>query len=207
MFYDYLVVGAGFCGAVIAEQIASRLQAKVLLIDRRDHVAGNAYDLPDHNGVIIHKYGPHIFHQILKGSSNTSTRFTEWMPYEHKVLGIVNDRFVPLPINFTSLELIFGVTEGTRLIKLLTDEFGLEAKVSILKMRQSSARDVRRIGEIIYENVFLHYNLKQWGIPPEDSIILYQDVCPSTCHVTIDTFKIVFNICLATVSLVFLNGC
>ncbi|MFT3722173.1 MAG: UDP-galactopyranose mutase [Hyphomonadaceae bacterium] len=166
--FDWLIVGAGFTGATLAERIASQLEKRVLLVDRRDHVGGNAYDSLDAQGVLIHPYGPHIFHTNSKRIFEYLSRFTSWRFYEHRVRGLVDDQFVPLPFNLTSVDMVFGRQEGTRLTKLLTDEFGLGNKVPILKMRESSSRDIRRIADLIYEKVFLHYTVKQWGLRPDE---------------------------------------
>jgi UDP-galactopyranose mutase len=163
-----LVVGAGFSGAVVAERVAAVLGRRVLVIDRRVHVAGNAYDPTDSHGVVIHEYGPHIFHTNAPHVAEYLSRFTSWRPYEHRVRGLVDGEWVPLPFNMTSFEILFGEVEGQRLIKLLTDEFGIEVKAPILKMRESASRDVRRIADLIYEKVFLHYTKKQWGLTPEE---------------------------------------
>ena len=168
MARTYLVVGAGFTGAVLAERIASQLGARVLLIDRRHHVGGNAYDHANEVGVIVHRYGPHIFHTNAPRVARYLSRFTDWRAYEHRVRGLVDGQFVPLPFNLTSMELVFGMQEGTRLNKLLTDEFGLEVKVPILSMRASASRDVRKVADFIYERVFLHYTTKHWGMSPEE---------------------------------------
>lgn len=163
-----LIVGAGFTGAVLAERIAAGLGEKVVLIDQRDHIGGNAYDYLNEHGVLIHKYGPHIFHTNAPRIVEYLSGFTEWRPYEHRVLGLVCGKWVPLPFNLTSMEQVFGMTEGTRLNGLLIDEFGAGERVPILKMRQSASPDVRRVADTIYENVFLHYTAKQWGMRPED---------------------------------------
>jgi UDP-galactopyranose mutase len=163
----WLVVGAGFTGAVMAERIASVLGERVLLIDRRDHVGGNAYDRADQHGVVVHKYGPHIFHTNSERVARHLSQFTAWRPYEHRVRGFVDGRMIPVPFNLTSLERSFGGAEGRRLGKILTDEFGLGANVPILKMRESPAREVRRVADFVYENVFLHYTTKQWSLSPE----------------------------------------
>lgn len=168
MTRTYLVVGAGFTGAVIAERIASVLGDRVVLIDRRDHIGGNAYDCENAFGVIIHRYGPHIFHTNAQRVMDYLSRFTGWRRYEHRVRGLIEGQFVPLPFNLTSMELVFGVQEGERLNKLLTDEFGVGVKVPILSMRKSASRDVRRVADFIYEHVFLHYTLKQWGMAPDE---------------------------------------
>ncbi|PTM41752.1 UDP-galactopyranose mutase [Bosea sp. 124] len=163
-----LIVGAGFSGAVIAERIASQLGRHVLLIDQRTHIAGNAYDCLDEHGVLIHKYGPHIFHTNSQRVVTYLSQFTGWTPYEHRVRGLVEGEWVPLPFNLTSFEILFGRSEGQRLIKLLTDEFGVGIKVPILDMRNSASGDVRRVADLLYEKVFLHYTVKQWGLRPEE---------------------------------------
>lgn len=164
----HLVVGAGFTGAAIAERIATVLQERVILIDRRDHIGGNAYDCKNDAGVIMHRYGPHIFHTNSPRVAEYLSRFTTWRFYEHRVRGLVSGQFVPLPFNFTSMELVYGMQEGERLNRLLTDEFGVDVKVPILKMRESASSDIRRISDFIYESVFLHYTMKQWGMKPDE---------------------------------------
>lgn len=161
-----LIVGAGFTGAVIAERLASEGH-KVVLIDQRPHIGGNAFDHLDEHGVLVHKYGPHIFHTNATRIVDYLSRFTGWRPYEHRVLGLVQDKWVPLPFNLTSLELVFGEAEGGRIGRLLMDEYGTEVKVPILKMRESASEDIRRIADFIYENVFFHYTAKQWDLAPE----------------------------------------
>jgi UDP-galactopyranose mutase len=168
MKFRYLVVGAGFTGAVLAGRIASQLGERVLLIDRSSHIGGNAYDHLDDSGVLVHRYGPHIFHTNAWKVVEYLSRFTTWRPYEHRVRGWIDGQFVPLPFNLTSMELVYGAQEGRRLNKLLVDEFGLQMKVPILKMQQSETPAVRRVADLIYEKVFLHYTIKQWGVRPEE---------------------------------------
>ena len=160
-------MGAGFTGAVLAERIATQLGQSVVVIDRRSHIAGNAYDHVDQYGVEVHRYGPHIFHTNSAGVAGYLSRFTAWRPYEHKARGWVDGHLIPVPFNFTSMEMLFGESEGQRLNKQLADEYGAGNKVPILKMRASRSRDVRKIADIIYEKIFLHYNIKQWGVPPD----------------------------------------
>lgn len=162
-----LIVGAGFSGAVMAERIATVLDRRVLIIDRRTHIAGNAFDEYDAHGVLIHRYGPHIFHTNSQSVVEYLSRFTDWTSYEHRVRGLVDGEFIPLPFNLTSFEILYGAIEGRRLAKLLTDEFGMEVKVPILKLRSSKSADVRKVADLIYEKVFLHYTMKQWGLTPE----------------------------------------
>src|SRR5881397_2293695 len=105
--YDYLIVGAGFAGSVLAERLASQHGARVLLIDRRPHVGGNAYDEPNEAGILYHKYGPHIFHTNSDQVVDYLSQFTKWRPYEHRVLAQVRGQLVPIPINRTTLNLLF----------------------------------------------------------------------------------------------------
>jgi UDP-galactopyranose mutase len=131
--YDYLVVGAGFAGSVLAERLASQHDAKVLVIDRRPHIAGNAFDHEDEAGVLIHQYGPHIFHTNSDEIVDYLSKFTEWRPYEHRVLAEVRGQLVPIPINRTTLNALFG-------LDLQTDEEAAE----YLATRPSRWRRSRR---------------------------------------------------------------
>ena len=107
--FDYLIVGAGFAGSVLAERLATELDKRVLLIDRRPHIAGNAYDHYNDAGLLIHRYGPHIFHTNSTQVVNYLSRFTKWRPYEHKVLAHVDEQLVPIPINLTTLVKLYGI--------------------------------------------------------------------------------------------------
>src|SRR3954470_9723503 len=107
--YDFLVVGAGFAGATIAERLARVAGQRVLVIDRRDHIAGNAYDYVDQHGVLVHKYGPHIFHTNSEKVVDYLSQFTDWRPYEHRVLASVDGRLVPMPINRTTINTLYGL--------------------------------------------------------------------------------------------------
>src|SRR5688572_18107473 len=106
--FDYVIVGAGFAGSVLAERLARDLGKKVLLCDKRPHIGGNAYDFYDDDGILIHKYGPHIFHTASARIFEYLSRFTAWRPYEHRVVASVAEKLVPFPINLTTLELLYG---------------------------------------------------------------------------------------------------
>ena len=108
--YDWLVVGAGFAGSVLAERLASQRNEKVLLIDRRPHVGGNAYDRHDSSGILIHQYGPHIFHTNSKAIFEHLSQFTEWRHYEHRVLAEVDGIQVPIPINLTTINKLYDLS-------------------------------------------------------------------------------------------------
>jgi UDP-galactopyranose mutase len=165
--YDWLIVGAGFSGATLAERIASELGQKVLLIDRRNHIAGNAYDEPAKNGILIHKYGPHIFHTNSAKVWSYLSRFTEWRPYYHHVLAVVEGKQVPIPFNLNTIYALFPPRMAETLTQTLIDSFGYGKKVPILKLRETEDKDLKFLGDYIYSNVFDLYTRKQWGLSPE----------------------------------------
>jgi UDP-galactopyranose mutase len=161
--YDYLVVGAGFAGSVIAERLASQLDARVLVIDKRPHVAGNAYDHLDEAGVLIHQYGPHIFHTNSDEIVGYLSQFTQWRPYQHRVLAQVRGQLVPIPINRTTLNKLFG-------LDLRTDEEAAAYLASraetVEEIRTSEDVVINAVGRELYELFFQGYTRKQWGIDP-----------------------------------------
>jgi UDP-galactopyranose mutase len=163
--YDYLVVGAGFAGSVIAERLASEHGAHVLVIDRRPHVAGNAYDHLDEAGILIHQYGPHIFHTNSDEIFDYLSNFTAWRPYEHKVLAHVRDQLVPIPINRTTLNKLFG-------LDLETDEEAAAYLASraepVDEIKTSEDVVINAVGRELYELFFQGYTRKQWGIDPSE---------------------------------------
>ena len=168
MKVDWLIVGAGFTGCTLAERIASQLDRRVLLVDRRSHVGGNAYDCYDQHGMLVHKYGPHIFHTNSKKVWNYLSRFTEWRPYFHHVLATVEGKRVPLPFNLNSMAALMPARYAEKLECLLLQNFGMGAKVPILKLREVANDDLRFLANYIYENVFYGYTLKQWEYKPEE---------------------------------------
>jgi len=163
--YDYLIVGAGFAGSVLAERLASQHGARVLLIDRRPHIGGNAYDEPNDDGILYHKYGPHIFHTNSEQVWDYLSQFTEWRPYEHKVRAIVRDKMVPIPINRTTLNELFG-------LDLKTDEEAAEYLASraepVENIRTSEDVVINAVGKELYELFFQGYTRKQWGLDPSE---------------------------------------
>lgn len=168
MKYDYIVVGSGFAGATIAERIANELNKKVLIIEKRDHIGGNMYDYENENGIIIHKYGPHLFHTNLDNVYEYVKKFGEWFSYEHRVLGKVQDKLVPIPFNLTSIEESFEEDKSSKLKKILLEEFGEGKKIPILELKNHHDKDINELAEFIYENVFLYYTMKQWDQKPDE---------------------------------------
>lgn len=168
MKYDWLIVGAGFTGTVIAERLASQRDQKVLVIDRRNHVAGNAYDAPDEQGILVHHYGPHIFHTASKKIWDYLSGFTAWRPYYHHVLGVVDGHAVPVPFNLNALYALLPPRMADTLSDKLIAQFGFGTKVPILKMQQTADAELNWLANYVYEKVFLGYTVKQWGLKPEE---------------------------------------
>lgn len=167
MKVDYVIVGAGFTGATLAERLASELGKTVLVVDRRDHIGGNAYDEYTEQGLLIHRYGPHIFHTHSAKVFAYLSQFTEWRPYQHRVLAEVDGRKIPLPFNLQSLHLLFPTRLAERLEEKLVTRYGWNSQVPILRLREEEDPDLRFLAEFIYEKIFLNYTLKQWGVRPE----------------------------------------
>ena len=163
--YDVMVVGAGFAGAVMAERLAADGGKKVLVVDRRPHVGGNAFDEYDANGVLIHRYGPHIFHTNSEEIFDYLSRFTKWRPYEHRVLAAVDDMLVPMPINRTTLNMLYGLDLKTE------DEAAafLAAQAEpVSVVRTSEDVVISAVGRELYEKFFQGYTRKQWGLDPSE---------------------------------------
>ncbi|WP_434706632.1 UDP-galactopyranose mutase [Pseudomonas sp. D4-18] len=160
--YDYLIVGAGFAGSVLAERLADGLGKRVLLIDRRDHIGGNAYDHLDEAGVLVHRYGPHIFHTNAQRIIDYLSRFTEWRPYEHRVLAQVDGHQVPIPINLTTLNTLFGLSMD----EAQAEAFLAQRAEPVETIRTSEDVVINQIGQELYEKFFRGYTRKQWGLDP-----------------------------------------
>ncbi len=162
--FDYLIVGAGFAGSVIAERLARGLNKKVLLIDRRNHIGGNAYDCYDDHGLLIHKYGPHIFHTASREVFDFLSRFTAWRQYQHKVLASVDGQLVPIPINLDTINRLYGLN----LTSFEMEEFLASRAEKIETMKTSEDVVVGKVGRELYEKFFRGYTRKQWGLDPSE---------------------------------------
>lgn len=165
--FDAVIVGAGITGAVMAERLAS-VGKKVLVIERRQHVAGNCYDEVNDNGILVHKYGPHLFHTDDTQVWEYLSRFTEWQLYQHRVQAVIDGKTVPIPFNFNTLHEVFPPSLANRLESTLLENFEYGAKVPILELKRSASSDLRFLADFIYEKIFLHYTEKQWGLSPEE---------------------------------------
>lgn len=166
--FDAVVVGCGFAGAVCASELARNGKKRVLIIEKRDHIGGNMYDEYDEAGVLVHKYGPHIFHTSSKLAADYMQKFTKTIPYEHRVKADIFGTYMPVPFNKTSMEIAFGPERANELTHKLIKKFGNEVKVTINELRQEEDKDLSEIADYVYENVFLHYTEKQWGLTPEE---------------------------------------
>ncbi|HEX5720267.1 MAG TPA: UDP-galactopyranose mutase [Thermoanaerobaculia bacterium] len=160
--FDYLIVGAGYAGSVLAERLARGAGKKVLLVDRRPHIGGNAYDCYDDAGILIHKYGPHIFHTNSKEVFEYLSEFTEWRPYEHRVRASVDGQLVPIPINLDTINQLYGLKLNSMEVETFFASMA-EARESI---RTSEDVVVARVGRELYEKFFRGYTRKQWGLDP-----------------------------------------
>ncbi|WP_286937914.1 UDP-galactopyranose mutase [Achromobacter sp. UBA4530] len=165
--YDVVIVGTGFAGSILAERLASQNNKRVLLIEQRDHIAGNMYDYRDDHGVMVHKYGPHLFRTNSPRVLSYISQFTDWEPYQHRVLAHVQGQLVPVPFNLTSLEKLLP-EQAADLKELLVSEFGMDVKVPVSVLRKHSDQRVRDLGEFIFQNIYLNYTTKQWGDKPEN---------------------------------------
>ena len=161
MKYDYIIVGAGFAGAVAAERLASQYNKKILIVEKRNHIGGNAYDEYDEHGILIHKYGPHIFHTNSIKVFEYLSQFTEWRFYEHRVFAKLNSELYPIPINRTTINKLYGKN-------FVTDEevqkYYDSVKRKIYSITNSEDKILSQVGDDLFKKFFKHYTKKQWGI-------------------------------------------
>lgn len=166
--YDCIIAGAGIAGAVAARKLAEEKDKKVLVIERRNHIGGNCYDEPDAYGILIHNYGPHIFHTEIEEVYEFLSRFTDWYLFGHEVVALVDSKLIPIPFNLNTLHQIYDQDKADCLEKKLVDACGENSRVPIMQLRENEDPDIREIAQFVYENVFLKYTMKQWGQKPEE---------------------------------------
>ena len=169
--YDTLVVGAGYAGSILAERLAAGRGDRVLVVDRRDHIAGNAYDYVDEHGVLVHRYGPHIFHATSPKIVEYLSRFTEWHPYEHRVLARVGEQLLPIPINRTTINELYGLDLRT---EAEMEAFLADRAEPVEQVANSEDVVVAKVGRDLYEKFFRGYTRKQWQRDPSE---LHASVC------------------------------
>ena len=161
--YDYLVVGAGLAGSVMAERLAS-LGKKILLVDSRCHIGGNTYDFYNEHGILVHKYGPHIFHTNSREVFEYLGQFTQWRPYEHRVLASVDGMMVPIPINLTTINTLYGLN----LCSEEVEDWLLSRAEKKDRLVTSEDVVVNKVGRELYEKFFRGYTRKQWDLDPSE---------------------------------------
>ena len=162
--FDYLIVGAGFAGSVLAERLANVLEKKVLIVDQRDHIGGNAYDYYNKDGILIHKYGPHIFHTNSRKVFDYLSQFTTWRPYEHRVLASVDGQLVPIPINLDTINKLYSLQLNSSEVEAF-----FESKAEkIPRVVTSEDVVVSKVGRELYEKFFKGYTRKQWDLDPSE---------------------------------------
>lgn len=164
--YDCIIVGAGIAGAVTARKLAENGK-KVLIIEKRNHIGGNCYDYVDDNGILIHKYGPHIFHTNSDEVYEYLSRFTKWYDYHHEVLAFVDDKYIPVPFNLNTLAMVFDSDKATELREKLIEKYGYGSRIAIMELMNDTDEDIRKVADFVYHNIFLKYTMKQWGQTPE----------------------------------------
>ena len=162
--FDWLVVGAGFAGSVIAHQLATQRDESVLVIDRRPHIGGNAYDRYDRAGVLIHQYGPHIFHTNSQAIFDFLSQFTDWRPYEHRVLAHVDNQLLPIPINLDTVNHLYGLNLNSEEL----ERWFAEQAEPVDEIKTSEDVVVSKVGRDLFQKFFEGYTKKQWGVYPRE---------------------------------------
>ena len=162
--FDYLIVGAGYAGSVLAERLARAANKRVLIIDRRPHIAGNAYDHYNDAGVLVHRYGPHIFHTNSREVFEYLSQFTQWRAYQHRVLASVDGQLLPIPINLDTINQLYNLD----LSPPEFDAFLAERAEERSPVRTSEDVVVNKVGRELYEKFFRDYTRKQWGMDPSE---------------------------------------
>lgn len=165
--YDSIVIGSGAAGCVVARKLCESGK-KVLVLEKRPHIGGNCYDRTDDHGILIHEYGPHIFHTNEEDVFRFLSTFTEWYLFGHEVAADVHGKLIPIPFNLNTLHEVYGKEQADKLEKILIREYGEGSRVPIMRLRENANPEIKAIADYVYENVFLYYTMKQWGQTPEE---------------------------------------
>jgi UDP-galactopyranose mutase len=162
--FDYIIVGCGFAGSVLAERLASQLNQRVLIVEKRKHIGGNAYDCYNDDGILIHPYGPHIFHTNSADVFDYLSQFTEWRQYQHRVLASVDGQQVPIPINLDTINKLYGLS----LTSFEVEKFFESVAEKVEQVKTSEDVVVSKVGRELYNKFFRNYTRKQWGLDPSE---------------------------------------
>lgn len=165
--YDVIIIGAGTAGCTAARQLSEQGK-KVLIVEKKNHIAGNCYDAKDEHGVLIHVYGPHIFHTSREKVYEFLSRFTDWYEFRHEVVANVHGEYMPVPFNLHTLKKAYGEEKGKELEEKLVSIYGMGTKVPILTLMNHEDTDLQMIGKYVYDNIYVYYTMKQWGKKPEE---------------------------------------
>ena len=158
MTFDNIIIGSGVAGSVLARCLAEQGK-KVLIVEKRPHIGGNCYDEFDDHGILIHTYGPHIFHTSKKHVFDFLSRFTKWYEFGHQVVANIHGRLMPIPFNLNTLHMVYDKEKADNLEKKLIAAFGKETRVPFLKLRENKDPEIQEIANYVYENVFLKYGM------------------------------------------------
>lgn len=167
MMYDVIVIGAGTAGCTVSRKLAEQGK-KVLILEKKNHIAGNCYDAKDEHGVLIHVYGPHIFHTCKENVYEFLSRFTDWYEFRHEVVANVHGQYMPVPFNLHTLKAAYGEERAKELEEKLIRIYGMGTKVPILDLMNHEDVDFQMIGKFVYDNIYVYYTMKQWGKKPEE---------------------------------------
>lgn len=165
--YDVIIVGAGTAGCTVACKLAEQGK-KILILEKKNHIAGNCYDTKDEHGMLIHVYGPHIFHTSKENVYEFLSRFTEWYAFRHEVVANVHGQYMPVPFNLHTLKAAYGEERAKELEEKLVCIYGMGTKVPILDLMNHEDADLQMIGKFVYDNIYVYYTMKQWGKKPEE---------------------------------------
>ena len=166
--FDCIIIGAGFAGSVMAERLASQQNKNILIIEQREHIGGNCYDFKDDYNILIHKYGPHLFHTDSEKVWKYLSQFTDWQIYHHHVMAMIDGQIVQLPFNLNTLHKLFPESLANKLESALLNRYEYNKKIPISELMRIKDSDLKFLAEYVYEKVFLHYTEKQWGVSPEN---------------------------------------
>ena len=165
---DYIIVGCGLAGIVIANKIANELDKKVKKKKKRNHIGGNCYDYYDENGILVHKYGPHIFHTNYKEVFDYLSKYTDWHIYQFQARVVIDGKTTNIPFNLNTMKDLLDENLYNKFSKKLIDRYGYDSVIPILKLKEADDEDLKWLSNYIYEKVYLNYMYKQWEVRPEE---------------------------------------